>query len=471
MREVLALLLPACAIGFFILPRPLDRGRASLCAAALALGLGIGFSSLTSTALIAGGIAPATVSFVSIDVAIWGGIAVLGWSIRRRMAATSVAPRPPGRIGNMASRDRIDWILRAVFAVAAIVAFVSVVVFMRAWPHGEWDAFAIWNQHARFLFRAGGSDAWRGYFMLGWSQPDYPLMLPAAVARVWAYAGHESTFGPALIAMIFGLASVTVVVTTLDGRRAWVAGALMVGASAYLMHVASQYADVPMAFFIVATLAVACGGALRGSGNAALVAGATTAMAAWTKNEGLVFAVVMVFVASVVALHRLFTGRMQRSERAQLLWVIAGSAPVVIAIAWFKLTLAPPSELGAGLASAVFTTRLLDVDRHMTVATLMGEHILRWSTRLSMTVLPFVGLAALWSSGQSRRARVMAAVLGLMLLSFYFVYVLTPYEIEWHITTSFDRLLIQLWPALVLTVFIKGAGESLRGDEAFKPKG
>ena len=49
----------------------------------------------------------------------------------------------------------------------------------------------------------------------------------------------------------------------------------------------------------------------------------------------------------------------------------------------------------------------------------------------------------------------MAAVLGLMLLSFYFVYVLTPYEIEWHITTSFDRLLIQLWPALVLTVFVK----------------
>jgi hypothetical protein len=46
------------------------------------------------------------------------------------------------------------------------------------------------------------------------------------------------------------------------------------------------------------------------------------------------------------------------------------------------------------------------------------------------------------------------AVVGLMLLSFYVVYVLTPYEIVWHITTSFDRLLVQLWPALVLTVFV-----------------
>ena len=274
MREALALLLPACAIGFVILPRPLDRGRASLCAATIAMCLGIGFSSLTSTALIVSGIAPANVGFVLIDVAIWGGIAALGWSIRQRMPATSVAPATPGRIEKTASRDRLDWLSRAVFAIAALLAFVSIVVSMRAWPHGEWDAFAIWNQHARFLFRGGGSDAWRGYFSLGWSQPDYPLMLPAAVARVWAYAGHESTFGPALIAMIFGVASVMLVVTALDGRRAWVAGALMVGASAYLVHVASQYADVPMAFFIVATLAVAFGGALRGSGNAALVAGA-----------------------------------------------------------------------------------------------------------------------------------------------------------------------------------------------------
>ena len=456
MREALALIIPACAIGFFVLPRPLRKGRASLFAATLALGLGIGFSSIISTALIVSGVDPATAGFVLIDAAIWGSIAALGWAVRRRMAAKSAVPYPGElRIEAAASSDRLDWVLRAVFAVAAMVAFVSVVAFMRAWPHGEWDAWAIWNQHARFLFRGGGSDAWRGYFMLGWSQPDYPLMLPAAVARVWAYAGHESTFGPALIAMIFGVGSVTLVVSALDGRRAWVAGALLVGASAYLVHVASQYADIPMAFFIVAALAVAYGDALRESRIAPLVAGATIALAAWTKNEGLVFAVVMVLVASVVALQRLFAGRLQQSERAQLLWVIAGSAPVVIAIAWFKLTLAPPSDLGAGMASAVFTTRLTDFDRHMTVATLMGQHILRWSTRLSMTVLPVVGLAALWMSGRSERARAMVAVLGLMLLSFYVVYVLTPYDIVWHITTSFDRLLVQLWPALVLAVFIK----------------
>jgi len=45
-------------------------------------------------------------------------------------------------------------------------------------------------------------------------------------------------------------------------------------------------------------------------------------------------------------------------------------------------------------------------------------------------------------------------VLGLMLASYYVVYVTTPFDITWHVSTSIDRLLVQLWPALVLTVFL-----------------
>ena len=48
----------------------------------------------------------------------------------------------------------------------------------------------------------------------------------------------------------------------------------------------------------------------------------------------------------------------------------------------------------------------------------------------------------------------MASALGLMLLSYYVVYVTTPFDITWHVTTSVDRLMVQLWPALVLTVFL-----------------
>jgi hypothetical protein len=71
-----------------------------------------------------------------------------------------------------------------------------------------------------------------------------------------------------------------------------------------------------------------------------------------------------------------------------------------------------------------------------------------------VAVFPLTGLAAVWMAGRSERARVMAIVVGLMLLSYYFVYVLTPFDISWHISTSIDRLLVQLWPSLVLTAFL-----------------
>jgi hypothetical protein len=455
MREALALLIPACALGGFLLPRGARRGRAAISAAALSLCLGIGFSSVISTTLIVMGIAPTTAGFVVVDAVIWASVAALAWRMRR--AALEQEPGSDRPSPDAGSR-RIDWIVRGAFGVIALIALASVVASSLAAPHGDWDAWAIWNQHARFLFRGGGSDTWRGFLTIGWSQPDYPLLLPAAVARVWAYAGHDSTLGPTLVAVAFGIASVTLVVTALDGRRAWIAGALMLGATTFLTQVSSQCADVPLAAFIVATLVVACGDGLRfarGSPQVtALVAGAASAMAAWTKNEGLVFALLMLIAAFVVGVRGSIGAGGERRQWRPLVWGIAGGAPVFLAVVWFKLVLAPPSGLAEGLSLDVVVTRLLDLDRHATVAALMAQHAVQWSAPFAVAIFPLMAIAAIWMAVQGGSAvRVTAAVVGLMLGSYYLVYVLTPFDITWHVSTSIDRLLVQLWPLLVLTAF------------------
>ncbi len=78
-------------------------------------------------------------------------------------ASPSRSPEPRAASREpQSSSNRLDWILRAAFGIAATGrALAAVVMFILASPHGEWDAWAIWNQHARFLFRGGGSDAWR----------------------------------------------------------------------------------------------------------------------------------------------------------------------------------------------------------------------------------------------------------------------------------------------------------------------
>jgi hypothetical protein len=99
------------------------------------------------------------------------------------------------------------------------------------------------------------------------------------------------------------------------------------------------------------------------------------------------------------------------------------------------------------------------------VLALMAQHAMRWSAPIAMAILPIVSLIAAWLAVRVGGAvRVMTSVLGLMLASYYFVYVTTPFDITWHVSTSIDRLLVQLWPALVLTVCLKPRVQSLKPE-------
>ena len=168
-------------------------------------------------------------------------------------------------------------------------------------------------------------------------------------------------------------------------------------------------------------------------------------MAAWTKNEGVVFVLLMFLIAVIVAV--------RRRDGRQLLWSIAGATPILIVAVGFKLALAPSSGLVEGQSLTVILTRLMDPDRHMAVLGLMAQHAMGWSAPFAFAVFPIVSLVAVWKAVRiGGVVRVMATVLGLMLASYYVVYVTTQFNITWHVSTSIDRLLVQLWPALVLTV-------------------
>jgi hypothetical protein len=276
--------------------------------------------------------------------------------------------------------------------------------------------------------------------------------------------------------MVFGIASVVLVMTTLHGRVAWIAGTLILAASTFLAQVSAQCADIPLAFFIVATLVVVCGDGLHWQSDRtrALVAGALSAMAAWTKNEGLVFALLMAMVAVVVAVRAARLGHDSRTRVRpfelwrdmpiqQAWWGIVGALPVLVVLAWFKLSLAPASGLAEGQSLSVVASRLVDLGRHATVGMLMAQHAMRWSGPVAIAIFPLIGLTAIWVAARGGAVvRTMTIVLGLMLVSYYLVYVTTPFDMTWHVSTSVDRLLVQLWPSLVLTVGIGLTGHVSR---------
>src|SRR5688572_29095539 len=112
----------------------------------------------------------------------------------------------PMRVKWTPSRTALVPIL--VLSGIAGTAIVLLAIYCLNQPHGEWDAWAIWNLHARFLFRGG--EHWRDMFTgeLFWSHTDYPFLLPAVLAGGWTLAGEETTTVPMFFTFLFTIATI-----------------------------------------------------------------------------------------------------------------------------------------------------------------------------------------------------------------------------------------------------------------------
>ena len=210
----------------------------------IAAGLGLGTSSVVWWAS------------MLLPLASWS--AVIG---DRRHGLGPRLPRPVARrpIACRAERGRPAPVGRSVAAAAAAhcsrspAAGVYFVAASVTAPHGIWDAWAIWNARARFLFR-GYPDVWTQAFSpeLDWSHPDYPLLVPVSVARAWAYIGGERITVPILLAATFCAGIVaTAAMSVSRSATAWrgVLTAVMILASpAFLANAVAQCADIPLAF-------------------------------------------------------------------------------------------------------------------------------------------------------------------------------------------------------------------------------
>ena len=346
------------------------------------------------------------------------------------------------------------------FVIVLAVGLAGLVGQALAAPDGGWDARAIWNLRARFLFRSG--DGWRGAFDAVFDHTDYPLLVPAALARCWTFLGSDPAWPGACLGFACTAATVALVTTAIAAERRWslglLAGMVLLGTVRMLRWGALQYADVPLAFFFLATVwligchdeqRLARGG--RAAGGPLVLAGLMMGLAAWTKNEGLVFA------ATVLVVHPILRG-LQLGWKQSLrdgLFMLAGASPLLLVLLLFKAQVGATNDLVGSLGLAETTGRLLDPARHLAI----GRAFVAGGFQVAHVFTAIVPLCFLLlgsrrqTSADRHHHRFAAVVLGLMLAAYYLAYLTTPYELSWHLSTSVDRLLVQLWPTAVLMIF------------------
>jgi len=377
-------------------------------------------------------------------------------TMRRRRAGVDIqrdAPRSP-------DGSRLTLLLAAAFLLtlaAAALAFVSI---LRQHPHGQWDAWMNWDLRARMIVRGG--DDWRAAFSgaIPWSHPDYPVLVPSLVARSWLFAGIETLLGPALVAATFTFGTGALLVTALGALRSasqgLLAGLVLLSTPFFILHGTSLYADVPLAFYFLATLVCLAlddrhGGVTNRFGG---LAGMAAGLAMWTKNEG------NLFTLAVVA--GLLIGGARDGwpvSRRRLLAFGAGLLPMLLLVAGFKIVLAPPNDLLSTLGVDRTLGRLTAPDRYLIVLREYARHITSFGSN-GLVGAVWVLIAYRLGLGVSRSElshpwiRTATVALVLLLAGHFMVFVSMADELPRLLDSSLDRLLLQLWPSALFLYFM-----------------
>jgi len=408
--------------------RTADRIDAVL-RASLAIALGVGaWSSAYATSLLLTGRSGA----VADVLLLLAGLAL--WLAAPRASGT---PSPVERVPR--------WLL-AFFVAACLAAAAGFVEHTWRFPDGGWDAWMIWNLRARFLVRATDFRTAFSPDLLFWAHPDYPWLLPGAVAHGFALLGHEATLVPEGVAALFGVllvALVTAGMARLRGAR-WgmLAGLAVLTFPVFATFASNQQADVPLALYFAAAvvlIALACERPDRPLRLFAL-AGFLAGLGLWTKNEGALYAACL---AAAIA----FRLRDVRPLAAFCL----GALPCAALLALFKLGLSPPNDLAHFSTPATLLANALDPRRWAELAFQTVRRIVFFQS-FGLWLVAEVLAVALWA--RKSPATVAGTAVLLATAAYVPIYVLQPHALQWIFRTSIDRIILQLWPAAILATVL-----------------
>jgi hypothetical protein len=346
---------------------------------------------------------------------------------------------------------------QAIFLVLAgiifVVSLLSTASYLLRRRQGDWDAWMMFNRSALFIYR--DPSHWLDSFSRQMDpifHADYPLLLAMNTAWGWEVAGSETPHVPMLQSALFATACVGTIFTALASAKSLGQASLgliiLWGTPTLVNEGAREMADLPLTFFILATVILIYFFVLSKRLALISLAGLTAGLAAWTKNEGVLFALA-VAIGLLVAFLR------EKPWRV-LAWYILGLAFPFAVVINFKLFLAPPSDvLGNGVTRSI--QQILEVSRHVEILQYLGNELRFFGGWTSIVgILPVLGLYFLIyrlpvDLGKRSAYAAGITILLVQVVGDYFVYLISPYDLTWHLTYSIERIVLQLFP---MTAFL-----------------
>jgi len=415
------------------------------------LGIGVGMGLRSVLYFLYLQILPARNAFIYIDLASLACLLIV--------AAAREMQRGPSAWSHTSipSLSTTQRLLAAIAGVVFVISLLSTANYLLRRRQGDWDAWMMYNRAARFMYIDQAH--WLESFspqMHPIFHADYPLLLALNIVAGWEMLGRDSAAVPMLQSAFFAIACVGLtacaLATVKSVGQAALGLTLLWGIPVFVNEGAREMADMPMAFFILATGVLLYMCVLNGGAGPLVLAGVTAGLAAWTKNEGSVL-VIGAGIAVLLALGR-------RPSLRGILRFAAGLALPLAVVLFFKLRIAPSGDILSAAAGGSLS-QLTDLSRHALILRYLWSEISgfgSWNIAgLGIGILPILALYyALFRSRIPPELRPAyaagLAILVIQVLGYYAAYLISPYDLAWHLSYSSTRIVLQIFPLLLFLV-------------------
>jgi len=315
------------------------------------------------------------------------------------------------------------------------VAIITNKTFYLEQKYGEWDAWMIWNMHAKFLL---DPHKWKDLFKLRPAyHSDYPLYLPATIAFFWRLLGNTAILVPYVFSFLTTLLVPVVIFIELYRKNLLVATLILIVLGTddfYLKHAMNEYADVPLSLLLL--LLFICRSYVQENKKIVTIMAALLGCCMWMKNEGAMLALIF----TILNFKILFLNKN---------WKYSIPGLVVFIAALLLLKMQSPINDLMNTSQSNIINNIGSSQRYSFIYNSFTENLNNNFIEIKIGLLLYIVYCIAAKKIPQRNFWLIVCFAG----GFFLTYLLLSPHLEWQLQTSMDRIILQLVPS---TLYVLG---------------
>jgi hypothetical protein len=426
-------------LGAFLL-RALDRERKLKLLEILSLGYGIGLGLLAGEMLL---LHLAGIEWTCLNT-IWPLclLAVLFLLAGGRLRFPSLPEKPKG----------MEWF----FLCGIGFQWFCALMLASLTPLEAFDAAGIWGWKGKILFLVHGIPVEilgnRSYPIY---HADYPLLVPLAESWIYTLLGHFNDFAAKLVfpffhAALLGLFYCAAKRLNLNRRTCLVFTFLLASLPIFTGQASNGYVDIAIAFFLVASIFSLLFWTSTRRNSLLLLAAIFAGLSAMTKNEGLMLSL----VTGITLVFCLWRERSRFSfSRAIAMLLVFSTVLLAVVSPW--LIVRHQIGFANDLVNEKTWHQQVKAENLFRLGPILWQYqkiIFDFKNWNLIWVLFLAGMFYRLRRGLTEPEIYVLLPLGLALAGYTGIFLITTYDLQWHLGTATSRLFLHLAPLALFSV-------------------